>query len=70
MNIRRLFKKKAAIPAGRLTGGPDREDDNDNVDSKDILAFIIALYQLFAPLLLGLLISGTIVSLIILFLFD
>jgi hypothetical protein len=63
VNIKRLFKRRIAASSDR----PTRKFDQ--VDNKDILAFIIALYQLFAPLLLALLVAGAMVVLIILFLF-
>ena len=64
VNTKQLFAKAMAVLSSHSTrkSGP--------VDNKDILAFIIALYQLFVPVLLGLFIAGTIVSLIILFLFH
>ena len=64
VNTKKLFAKAMAVLSSHSTR------KSDPVDNKDILAFIIALYQLFIPLLLGLLIAGAMVSLIVLFLFH
>jgi hypothetical protein len=41
----------------------------DNIDNKDIIAFLIAAYQLFIPLLIGLLLVGGLVTMVILYIF-
>lgn len=59
MDIKRLLREKLTTSADKTTR------QLDQTDNKDILAFIIALYQLFSPLLLALLITGAIVALVI-----
>lgn len=64
MNIKRLFRRRANISTDRRTVPRPK-----TMDSKDILAFIIALYQLFVPLVIALLIVGGAVALILSYLF-
>lgn len=54
--LRRWLSKR-----GRPSGG-----EGSQLDGKDIVAVIIALFQLFAPLVLGLLAVGVIVSVVLL----
>lgn len=63
MGIRRKFREKLKYSLGKI------EDQHDDFDNKDIFAFIVALYQLFTPLVLGLFITALIVTLIIIHLF-
>jgi len=63
MNITRLFRRGSAISTDRRTVPRPK-----NLDIKDILAFIIALYQLFMPLVIALLIVGGVVAAILSFL--
>lgn len=59
MDIKRLLREKLAASTDKTAR------QLDHADNKDIFAFIIALYQLFTPLLLALLIAGAIVALVI-----
>jgi len=64
MTINKLFHKKLTGPSnGKAT--PISTD----IDRKDVLAFIIALFQLFLPLFLALLIVGGVVAGILSFAF-
>ncbi len=45
------------------------KDDEQKFSKKDFLAFLIALYQLFLPLIIALLVVGVIVALVIKHLF-
>jgi hypothetical protein len=51
-----LSKRRASVMEEKL----------EQLDRKDIVAVIIALFQLFAPLVLGLLAAGVIVSIVLL----
>lgn len=63
MTIHKLFRKKPTGFSNRKA--PPIPTD---IDNKDVLAFIIALFQLFLPLLLALLIVGGVVAAILSFL--
>lgn len=68
MRIKRIFRLDK-----RLTKVNDEKGfiskNLDNVDYKDIVAFLIAAYQLFIPLLIALLLVGGLVTVVILYIF-
>jgi len=60
MTIHKLFRKKSrGFGARKATSVPT------DTDNKDVLAFVTALFQLFLPLLLALLIVGGVVAAIL-----
>ena len=62
MTIYKLFRKK---PTG--LGNRKATPIPTDIDKKDVVAFIIALFQLFLPLLLALLVIGGVVAVILSF---
>ena len=60
MKISRWWERRKQVLRGSdaTSDGPDRPE----LSRKDILAFIIALIQLFLPLIIGLIIVGAIVA--------
>lgn len=64
MTIHKLFRKKP-------TGFSNRKATPipTDIDNKDVFAFIIALFQLFIPLILALVLVGGVVAAILSFLF-
>jgi len=63
MTIYKLFRRKPTDFSNRKAS-PIPTD----IDNKDVLAFIIALFQLFLPLFLALLVVGGVVAAILSFL--
>jgi len=63
MTIYKLFRKKPTGFSNRRKATPIPTD----IDKKDVLAFIIALFQLFLPLFLALLVVGGVVAAILSF---
>jgi len=62
MSIYKLFRKKpTGLSNGKATPIPT------DIDKKDVVAFIIALFQLFLPLFLALLVVGGVVAAILSF---
>ena len=49
------------------TGASSAPEDRGGPDRKDVLAFIIATYQLFLPLVIALIVVGAIVAIILLY---
>jgi len=64
MTIYKLFRRKPTDFSNRKA--PPKPTD---IDNKDVLAFIIALFQLFLPLFLALVLVGGVVAAILSFLF-
>ncbi len=68
MSIKRIFRLNRQLPK------PDREEafiseNLDNVDNKDIIAFVIAAYQLFIPLIIAFLFVGGLLAVVLLYVF-
>ena len=58
------------VPFGKRqtkTGASSAPEDRSGPDRKDVLAFIIATYQLFLPLVIALIVVGAIVVIILIY---
>lgn len=63
LSVKLFRKKRAAVKPN------DRPHKAQNMGARDILAFIIAIYQLFLPLVVALIIAIAIAAVIFVFLF-
>ena len=63
--MRALFRKRTTKPNARPTSA---YGDEVKPDKKDILAFVIAIYQLFLPLIIALVVVGAIVAVVLIYL--
>ena len=60
-----FWRRKAEDPFADVRGEPPAPSELPELSKKDIVAVIIALFQLFMPLVIGLVIVGALVTLLL-----